>query len=117
MRGCIAGPQNRSDVTTACRGRQLRERGQHLDGSGVGQPVDPRGDPGSGPAALLAAIHGHLMPGGLLADAEAGALARAGEAARAFASVTIAPPDSLIAAIAADAGALVARARIAVANV
>lgn len=45
------------------------------------------------------------------------ALARAGEAARAFASVTIAPPDSLIAAIAADAGALVARAKAGVANV
>ena len=79
--------------------------------------LDPRGDPGGEAAALLAAIHGHLVPGGLLADAEAGALARAGEAARAFATVTIAPPDSLIAAIAADAGALVARARIAVAKV
>lgn len=79
--------------------------------------LDPRGDPGGEPAALLAAIHGHLVPGGLLADAEAAALARAGEAARAFASVTIAPPDSLIAAIAADAGALVARAKAGVANV
>jgi hypothetical protein len=76
--------------------------------------LDPRGDPGSQPAALLAAIHGHLVPNGLLAEPEAGALARAGEAARAFAAVTIAPPDALLAAIAADAGALVARARIAV---
>jgi hypothetical protein len=78
--------------------------------------LDPRGDPGGEPAALLAAIHGHLVPGGLLADAEAGALARAGEAARAFASVTIAPPDALIAAIAADAAALVVRAKVGIAN-
>ncbi|ABS27491.1 Non-specific serine/threonine protein kinase [Anaeromyxobacter sp. Fw109-5] len=75
--------------------------------------LDPRGDPGSDPASLLAAIHGHLVPNGLLADAEVSALARAGEAARAFAAVTITPPDSLVAAIAADAGALVARARVA----
>jgi superfamily II DNA or RNA helicase len=79
--------------------------------------LDPRGDPGGEPAALLAVVHGHLVPEGLLADAEAGALARAGEAARAFASVTIAPPDSLVATIAADAGALVARAKAGVANV
>lgn len=78
--------------------------------------LDPRGDPGSEPAALLAAVHGHLVPSRLLAEAEAGALARAGEAARAFAAVTITPPDSLVAAIVVDAGALVARARVAVAN-
>ncbi len=78
--------------------------------------LDPRGDPGAEPAALLAAVHGHLVPGGLLAEAEAAALARAGEAARAFAAVTIPPPDSLVAAIAADAGALIARARIGVAK-
>lgn len=75
--------------------------------------LDPRGDPGSEPASLLAAIHGHLVPSGLLAEAEVSALARAGEAARAFAAVTIKPPDSLVAAIAADAGALVTRARVA----
>ncbi|HEY6002823.1 MAG TPA: hypothetical protein VIV57_08095 [Anaeromyxobacter sp.] len=74
--------------------------------------LDPRGDPGAEPAALLAAIHGHLVPGGLLRETDAAALARAGEAARAFAAVTIAPPDSLVAAIAADAGALVTRARV-----
>jgi hypothetical protein len=79
--------------------------------------LDPRGDPRSEPAALLAAIHGHLVPGGLLRDADAGALARAGQAARAFAAVTIAPPDSLVAAIAADAGALVTRARVNAATV
>ena len=78
--------------------------------------LDPRGDPGSEPAALLAAVHGHLVPAGLLTESEAGALARAGEAARAFAAVTIAPPDSLVGAIAADAGALVVRARIALAE-
>jgi superfamily II DNA or RNA helicase len=79
--------------------------------------LDRRGDPGAEPAALLAAVHGHLVPGGLLAEAEAGALARAGEAARAFAAVTIAPPESLVATIAADTGALLTRARIEVANV
>jgi superfamily II DNA or RNA helicase len=79
--------------------------------------LDPRGDPGAEPAALLAAIHGHLVPGGLLPEADAGALARAGEAARAFAVVTIAPPDSLVAAIAADAGAFVARARVGVGSI
>lgn len=78
--------------------------------------LDPRGDPGGELAALLAAIHGHLVPGGLLAEAEAGALARAGEAARAFAAVTMAPPDSLVAAIAADTGALVTRARVGLAK-
>jgi len=78
--------------------------------------LDPRGDPGAEPAALLAAVHGHLVPAGLLAEAEAAALARAGEAARAFEAVTIAPPDSLVAAIAADAGALIARARVGVAK-
>jgi len=75
--------------------------------------LDRRGDPGSEPAALLAAIHVHLLPAGLLTEPEASALARAGEAARAFAAVTVVPPDSLVAAIAADAGALVARARVA----
>jgi hypothetical protein len=79
--------------------------------------LDPRGDPGAEAAALLAAIHGHLVPAGLIADAEAGALARAGEAARAFASVTFAPPEPLVAEIAADACALVARARGALAKV
>ncbi len=74
--------------------------------------LDPRGDPGAEPAALLDAIHRHLVPDGLLTAGEAGALARAGEAARAFAAVTIAPPDSLAEAIAADAGALVTRARV-----
>jgi hypothetical protein len=63
---------------------------------------------------LLAAIHGHLLPNGLLAEAEADALARAGEAARAFSAVTIGPPDALVAAVADDAGALVARARVAI---
>jgi superfamily II DNA or RNA helicase len=79
--------------------------------------LDPRGDPGGEPAALLTVVHGQLVPGGLLSEAEAGALARAGEAARAFAAVTIAPPDSLVAAIAADAGALVARVQAALAKV
>jgi len=79
--------------------------------------LDPRGDPGPEPAALLAAVHDRLVPGGLLGEAQAGALARAGEAARAFAAVTVAPPEPLVAAVAADAAALVACARMGVANV
>jgi len=78
--------------------------------------LDPRGDPGAEPAALLAAIHGHLVPSGLLTGEEAGALSRAGEASRAFAAVAIAPPDALVAAIATDVGAFLARARGGIAN-
>ena len=78
--------------------------------------LDPRGDPGADPAALLAAIHGHLLPDGILSDAEASAVAGAGEAARAFGSSTLEPPARLVAAIAESAAALMARARGAVAN-
>ncbi|MCX5731291.1 MAG: hypothetical protein NTY18_08060, partial [Deltaproteobacteria bacterium] len=78
--------------------------------------LDPRGDPGADPAALLAAIHGHLLPEGILSDAEASAVAGAGEAARAFGSSTLEPPARLVAAIAESAAALMARARGAVAN-
>ena len=77
--------------------------------------LDPRGDPGAEPAALLAAIHGHLLPARLLTEAEASALARVGEAARAFGSSTVEPPESLVAAASTDAVALLARARAAVA--
>jgi superfamily II DNA or RNA helicase len=73
--------------------------------------LDPRGDPGAEPAALWAAIHGHLVPAGLVAEADASALARAGEVARAFASVTALPPAALVAAVAAEARGLVAKAR------
>jgi hypothetical protein len=78
--------------------------------------LDPRGDPGAEPAALLSAIHGHLVPAGLLADVQAAAFARAGEAARAFGTSTVRPPDALVAAITADAAELVARARTGVAS-
>ncbi len=76
--------------------------------------MDPRGDPGADPAALLAALHGHLLPGGLVTEAEAAALARAGEAARAFAQSTVAPPEPLVTGVAADAAAVFARASVAV---
>lgn len=76
--------------------------------------IDPRGDPGADPAALLAAVHAHLVPGGLVTEGEAGALARAGEGARAFGQSTIAPPEPLVTAVASDAAALLARARVAV---
>ncbi len=73
--------------------------------------LDPRGDPGAEPAALLAAIHGHLLPAKLITEGEASALARAGEAARAFGASTVAPPEALVAAVTTDAAALLARAR------
>jgi superfamily II DNA or RNA helicase len=73
--------------------------------------LDPRGDPGAAPAAVLAAIHGHLLPEGLLTEAAASAIARAGEAAQAFGASTVAPPESLVTAVVADASALLARAR------
>lgn len=78
--------------------------------------LDPRGDPGSEPAALLAAIHGHLAPGKLLTDVEASGLARAGEAARAFGASTVEPPEALIAAVTTDAAALLARAKAGLAS-
>jgi len=70
--------------------------------------LDPRGDPGAEPAALLAAIHGHLLPEELLTEADAFAFARAGEAARAFGVSTVAPPEALMTAVAMDASALLA---------
>lgn len=73
--------------------------------------IDPVGDPGDDAAALLAEIHGSLVPSGLLTAAEAAAIARAGEAARAFGGSTLPPPAALVAAVAGDAEALVARAR------
>ncbi len=77
--------------------------------------LDPRGDPGADPAALLASIHGHLLPERLLREGEASALARACEAARAFGASPVAPPDRLMTAVADDASALLARARAGVA--
>ena len=78
--------------------------------------LDPRGDPGAEPAALLGAIHGHLLPAKLLSEAEASAMARAGEAARAFGSSTVEPPEALVVAVSADAAALLARARVGLAG-
>ena len=73
--------------------------------------IDPRGDPGERAAELLAAIHGVLLPAGQISAAEAAAIARAGEAARAFEGSTLPPPASLVAAVASDAEGLVARVR------
>jgi len=72
--------------------------------------LDGRGDPGAEPAALLAAIHGYLLPEGILTGAEASALAQAGEVARAFGTSTVSPPEALVAAVTADASALLAKA-------
>jgi hypothetical protein len=71
--------------------------------------LDRRSDPGAEPAALLQAVHGHLLPEGLVSDAEASALARAGDAARAFGTSVVAPPEALVARIGADAAGLVGR--------
>jgi superfamily II DNA or RNA helicase len=73
--------------------------------------LDERGDPGAEPAALLAAIHGHLLQERILVEAEASGLARAGEAARAFGGSTVTPPEALVAAVTSDAAALLAKAR------
>jgi hypothetical protein len=54
--------------------------------------LDDRGDPGEEPAALLLAVHAHLVPSGALDSAGAAALTRGGELARAFARLPDAPP-------------------------
>ena len=63
--------------------------------------LDPGGDPGEDPAGLLAAVHARLLPQRLLSERDAAALARAGDAARAFAASPVAPPEALVARIAA----------------
>jgi superfamily II DNA or RNA helicase len=73
--------------------------------------LDDRGDPGEEPAALAVAVHGHLVSAGALTGAEAAALARAGELARAFERVPGSPPAALTASVAGDAAALVEKAR------
>lgn len=75
--------------------------------------LDERGDPGEEPAALLVAVHGHLVASGALHAAEAAALARTGELARTFARLPGALPDPIVAAIAADARALLTKAEAA----
>ena len=60
--------------------------------------------------AAAAAIHARLLPQKLLAEREAAAIARAGEAARAFATSPVAPPEALVARIAADTAELVGKA-------
>ena len=76
--------------------------------------MDDRGDPGEAPTAILASVFEHCVPNGTLGDADANALTRAGELARAFASTALQPPASLVAKIAAEATDLVARANAAV---
>jgi hypothetical protein len=72
--------------------------------------LDDRGDPGEEPATLLLAVHGHLVSSGALTPAEAAALARAGELARAFERLPESLPAALTASVAADAGDLVEKA-------
>jgi hypothetical protein len=68
-------------------------------------------DPGEEPAALLAAIYSELVPKAQLLAADASALTRAGELARAFGMSAARPPPALVLAVAKDATDLAARLR------
>jgi hypothetical protein len=52
-----------------------------------------------------------LIPSGALSPADAHALVRAGELARAFGAVAIAPPEGMVAELTAEARDLLARVR------
>jgi hypothetical protein len=69
------------------------------------------GDPGDDHAALLSAVYGTLIPAGTLAAADAHALVRAGELARAFGGSALAPPSALADDLAREARDLLARVR------
>jgi hypothetical protein len=66
-------------------------------------------DPGDDPAALLLAVYGELVPGRALTPADAHALARAGELARAFSGSPLPPPPELVDSLLIDATQLLAR--------
>jgi superfamily II DNA or RNA helicase len=68
-------------------------------------------DPGEDGAALIAAVYGRLVPQGTLTEADAHALTRAGELARAFGGSAMAPPEALLAGMERDAKALLGRLR------
>jgi superfamily II DNA or RNA helicase len=69
------------------------------------------GDPGEEHAALLSAVYGALIPGGVLTPADAHALVRAGELARAFGGSAATPPEAMVAELAREARDLLARVR------
>jgi hypothetical protein len=70
-----------------------------------------RGDPGEDAAALFSAIYGELLPGGAITAADAHALSRAGELARAFESTPALLGPEVVAEIERDARDLLARIR------
>jgi superfamily II DNA or RNA helicase len=69
------------------------------------------GDPGEDAAALLGAVYGRLIPSGALTAADAHALVRAGELARAFGAIATAPPEGLVAELHEEARDLLGRVR------
>jgi SNF2-related domain/Helicase conserved C-terminal domain len=69
------------------------------------------GDPGDDHAALLSAVYGSLIPSSTLAAADAHALVRAGELARAFGGSDAAPPEALVSELMREARDLLARVR------
>lgn len=70
-----------------------------------------KSDPGEDGAALLAAVYTQLIPAGALTEADAHALARAGELARVFGGSAVAPPEPLLSGVEKDAKALLGRLR------
>ena len=69
------------------------------------------GDPGEDSVTLLAGVYGELLPEGVLSSADAHALVRAGELARAFNCAGFSPPDLLLSQIGGQARDLLARVR------
>jgi superfamily II DNA or RNA helicase len=69
------------------------------------------GDPGDEGAALLSAVYGRMIPAGSLTEADAHALARAGELSRVFGASAAAPPEGLVAGVEREARDLLARVR------
>ncbi|MBM3266430.1 MAG: DEAD/DEAH box helicase [Candidatus Sericytochromatia bacterium] len=73
--------------------------------------LDERGDPGESPAALMAAVYGHLLPTGAIVSADVDALARAGEWARIFADSDVAVPPAMLDQVTREATDALSRAR------
>ena len=66
-------------------------------------------DPGEEPASLLAAVYSELIPQKALSPADANALTRASELARAFGASSAHPPPSLVSELAAETADLASR--------
>ena len=112
-RGCLAAAERK---LAACRA--LADAGLTAEALGLAREclvlacrAAAERDPGEDPAALLAAVYGELIPAGALLAADAHALARAGELARAFALSPLPPPAPLVADLGTEAAALLGRLR------